>query len=289
MNPPDWDQIPLEGTRFCGCDCPLDQSRLVLFGAPYDGSASFRPGARFAPSTMRQDSWGLETYSPVLDRDLEEACVSDLGDLVLPQGPAEAVLDRVQAMSSALIACGKVPVMVGGDHSLTLGAVRASLEAYPDLHILHLDAHTDLRPDYLGDPLSHASVIRRCHDLVGDGRIHSYGVRSGLKEEFAFAKKHLDFHPFSLEALEALPPSWEGVPFYVTLDLDILDPSVLPGTGTPEPGGVSFPQLLEALTLMAPLRIIGADLMELSPPLDPSGASTAVACKLLREWLLLMA
>ncbi|NLA82376.1 MAG: agmatinase [Clostridiaceae bacterium] len=285
----EFSQIPREANHFCGCDCPFDQSRLVVFGAPYDASASFRPGARFGPSAMRRDSWGLETYSPLLDKDLEEACVSDLGDLELPQGPATKVLDQVQAMTGAIIRSGKIPVMVGGDHSLTLGAVRAALEAYPQLHIVHLDAHTDLREDYLGDTYSHASVIRRCHDLVGDGRIHAYGIRSGLKTEFDFARQHLDFHPFSLEALADLASTLEDQPVYVTLDLDLLDPSILPGTGTPEPGGIGFHELLSALASTASLKLVGADLMELSPPLDPSGASTAVACKILREWLLLMA
>lgn len=288
MKGPDFNGILLEGTTFCGCDGPLDQSRLVIFGAPYDGSASFRPGARFGPSAMRQDSWGLESYSPYQDRDLTEVSVSDLGDLELGTGPAEAVLKRVEAISRVLIQSGKVPVMVGGDHSLTLGAFRAALEAFPDLHLIQLDAHTDLRSDYMGDPFSHASVIRRCHDLVGDGRIHSLGIRSGLKEEFDFAKKHLDFHPFLLDGAEGLARSLAGVPVYVTLDLDLLDPAVLPGTGTPEAGGPSYADLIRALSFLASLRVVATDLMELAPSLDPSGVSTAVACKVLREWLLMI-
>lgn len=276
-----------EGTTFCGCGCDFESSRLALFGAPFDGSASFRSGARFAPSAMRLDSWGLETYSPLLDRDLEDIGVCDLGDLDLPPETALA-LDRVEKVSASVHQAGKIPVMIGGDHSMTLGAVRAAHAAHPDLHIVHLDAHTDLRDHYLGDSLSHASVIRRCHDLVGDGRIHSFGIRSGLREEFLFAGAHTYLSAFSLEEVPAVLETIGNAPVYVTIDLDILDPSILPGTGTPEPEGVTFSDMRRALTILGNLRIVGTDLMELAPSLDLSGASTAVACKLLREWLLMI-
>lgn len=285
----DFDRALFQDPTFCGCGTSFQESRVVLFGAPYDGSASFRPGARFGPSDMRRDSWGLETYSPVLDRDLEDARVCDLGDLELPAGNAPLALERVEAVSDSILTAGKLPVMIGGDHSMTLGAVRAALKVHPDLHLIQLDAHTDLRQDYLGDELSHASVMRRCFDLLGKDRIHAFGIRSGLKEEFEFARNHADLHAFTLEEVTSLRETVGGLPVYVTIDLDLLDPSILPGTGTPEPGGVTLAELLKALNFLSELKLVGTDLMELAPRLDPSGVSTAVACKLLREWLLLLA
>lgn len=157
---------------------------------------------------------------------------------------------------------------------------------YPDLQLLHFDAHTDLREDYLGNPWSHASVIKRCHDLLGDGRIHSFGIRSGEKAEFYWAKEHLDMHKFNFNGLEELVEQLDGKPVYFTLDLDVLDPSIFPGTGTPEAGGVSFDELRIAITKLAGLNIVGLDVMELAPHYDHSGVSTAVACKIIREILL---
>ncbi len=282
------EKVAFEGRTFCGCDRSYERSRLVLFGAPYDGSASFRPGARFAPSAMRRDSWGLETYSPVLDRDLEDAAVCDLGDLELPAGGAELAFDRVGVLCRSIMQAGKIPVMIGGDHSLTFGAVRAALELHPHLHLVQFDAHTDLRDHYLGDRWSHASVMRRCQELLGPGRIHSFGIRSGLREEFEFSKTHTDLHPFRLDEVSVLLETARGIPLYVTIDLDVLDPSFLPGTGTPEPDGVTYADLIKALTVLSELEVVGTDMMELAPLLDPSGASTAVACKLLREWLLFL-
>lgn len=280
--------LAFEERTFCGMGGSYGESRWILFGAPYDGSASFRPGARFAPSCMRRDSWGLETYSPALDRDLEDTPICDLGDLSMPAGQASLALEQVEALCLSIFEAGKGPVMIGGDHSLTYAAVKAAAKTFPDLHLVQLDAHTDLRDHYQGDPWSHASVMRRCHDLLGPGRIHAFGIRSGLREEFLFAREHGDLHGFHLDEVGSLRETIGRAPVYVTLDLDVLDPSILPGTGTPEPGGVSFYELLKALTILSDLKVIGTDLMELAPTLDPSGVSTAVACKLLREWLILL-
>ncbi len=283
----DFGDIAFEKNVFCGCEHPINDARFVILGAPFDGTASFRPGARFAPSSMRRDSWGLESYSPQLDQDLEEAAVADAGDLEMPYGDAKAAIKIVKEAVSALLNEKKIPVMIGGDHSLTTGAIEAALAHYPELHLIHFDAHTDLRPDYMGDPWSHASVMRRCYDLLGGGRIHSFGSL-WVKRGISFAKEHLDFHPFHLEGVENLKALIGDTPVYVTIDLDVLDPSEMPGTGTPEAGGVRFQELLKALAHVSALNVIGTDMMELSPPLDLSGASTALACKLLREWLLLL-
>lgn len=273
---------------FIGCDSSYEEARIVLFGAPFDSTTSFRPGARFGSAAMRHESFGLETYSPYQDKDLTDCRIFDSGDLELCFGSAEAALGDIEARAEEILSDGKLPLLVGGEHLVTLGAVRAVQKRWPDLHILHFDAHADLRQDYLGARLSHACVIRRCHDLVGDGRIHQFCIRSGEREEFRFARDHTDLHPFSFEGLEEVVHRLEqsGAPVYLTIDLDCLDPSAFPGTGTPEAGGVSFLQLLEAIRLVSRTRVVAADVNELAPMLDPSGVSTATACKVLRELLL---
>jgi len=273
---------------FIGCDTAFELADTVLFGVPFDGTASFRPGSRFAPAAMREDSYGLETYSPYCDRDLTDCQICDVGDLELPFGNPEAVLDMIEQHTADILFEGKRPVMLGGEHLITLGVLRAVLKKYPEVHILHLDAHTDLRQEYLGERLSHASVIRRAWDLTGDGRIHQFGIRSGEKSEFAFAAQHTDLHRFTLESWWDTLKALHGKPVYLTLDLDVLDPAVLPGTGTPEPGGVSFTELLSAVLQLHKVQLVGCDIVELAPHYDQSGASTAVACKLTREILLQM-
>lgn len=273
---------------FIGCDAGYAESSIVLFGAPFDSTTSFRPGARFGSAAMRHESFGLETYSPYQDADLTDYKVFDSGDLELCFGSAEQALADIQARTETILADGKLPLLLGGEHLVTLGSFRAVARRYPDVHIIHFDAHADLRDDYLGAKLSHACVIRRCHDLIGDGRIHQFCIRSGEREEFRFAARHTDLHPLSLAGLEETVSTLRraNVPVYFTIDLDCLDPSLFPGTGTPEAGGITFLQLLEAIRTVAQCRIVGADLNELAPMLDPSGVSTATACKVLRELLL---
>ena len=273
---------------FIGCDAPFDEAKIVLFGAPFDSTTSFRPGARFGSAAMRHESFGIETYSPYQDRDLLDYAVFDSGDLELCFGSAESALADIQARAEEILSAGKLPLLLGGEHLVTLGAVRAVAERYPDLHILHFDAHADLRDDYLGAKLSHACVIRRCHDLLGDGRIHQFCIRSGDREEWRFAKTHTELHPFTFDGLQTCCDELArlGAPVYLTIDLDCLDPAYFPGTGTPEAGGVSFPQLLQAILTAAKTNVVAADLNELAPMLDPTGASTAMACKVLRELLL---
>ena len=273
---------------FIGCDAGYAESSIVLFGAPFDSTTSFRPGARFGSAAMRHESFGLETYSPYQDADLTDYKVFDSGDLELCFGSAEQALTDIQARAETILADGKLPLLLGGEHLVTLGSFRAVARCYPDVHIIHFDAHADLRDDYLGAKLSHACVIRRCHDLIGDGRIHQFCIRSGEREEFRFAARHTDLHPLSLAGLEETVSALRraNVPVYFTIDLDCLDPSLFPGTGTPEAGGITFLQLLEAIRTVAQCRIVGADLNELAPMLDPSGVSTATACKVLRDLLL---
>ena len=273
---------------FIGCEAKYPDSRIVLYGAPFDSTTSFRPGARFGPSAMRHESFGLETYSPYQDADLTQCAVFDSGDLELSFGSPERALYDIETRAAVILQDEKIPLLLGGEHLVTLGAVRAAAKKYADLHIIHFDAHADLRDQYLDAKLSHACVIRRCWDLLGDGRIHQFAIRSGEREEFQFAKEHTDFHPFDFEGLGHTLSMLkkQNVPIYLTMDLDCLDPSIFPGTGTPEAGGVSFLQLLEALRAVCTANVIGADLNELASTLDHSGISTAAACKVLREFLI---
>lgn len=271
---------------FLGCDADYDEARIVLFGAPFDSTTSYRPGTRFASKTMRAESYGLETYSPYQDLDLEDCKIFDGGDLELCFGDTSLALQDITECTREILKDGKMPLMIGGEHLVTLGAVRAVFEKYPDLHVIHFDAHADLREEYLGATLSHATVLHRVWDLVGDGKIFQFGIRSGERAEFAWGKEHVTTRKFDFEGLEEVIEKLKGKPVYFTLDLDVLDPSVFPGTGTPEAGGVSFLQLLDAVMKVGELDLIGCDINELSPPLDASGASTAVALKVLRELLL---
>ncbi|MGM9676767.1 MAG: agmatinase [Butyricicoccus sp.] len=273
---------------FIGCESDYADAAIVLYGAPFDSTTSFRPGARFGPSAMRHESFGLETYSPYQDADLTDCRIFDSGDMELCFGSAEAALRDIETRAAEILQDGKLPLLLGGEHLVTLGAVRAAVQQYPDLHIIHFDAHADLRDEYLGAKLSHACVLRRCHDLLGDGRIHQFCIRSGDREEFRFAQAHTELHPFCFDGLEQTISSLreQDVPVYFTIDLDCIDPSAFPGTGTPEAGGVSFIQLLDAIRTVCTARIIGADVNELAPMLDSSGVSTATACKVLRELLL---
>ena len=276
---------------FIGCESSFEEASIVLYGAPFDSTTSFRPGARFGPSAMRHESFGLETYSPYQDKDLMDISVFDSGDLELCFGSSEMALSDIEKRAEEILGAGKFPLLLGGEHLVTLAAVRAVAAKYPDLHIIHFDAHADLRDDYLGAKLSHACVLRRCHEIVGDGHIHQFCIRSGEREEFQFASRHTDFHPFTFEGLgETVRELKEKqVPVYFTIDLDCMDPSVFPGTGTPEAGGVSFLELLKAIRTVSQANLVGADVNELAPMLDASGVSTATACKVLRELLLAIA
>lgn len=273
---------------FLGCDSDYAQARMVLYGAPFDSTTSFRPGTRFGPSAIRHESFGIETYSPYQDKDLTDYAVFDSGDMELCFGSADLALQDITERAQTILQDEKFPLLLGGEHLVTLGAVRAVAKRYPNLHIIHFDAHADLRDDYLGAKLSHACVLRRCHELVGDGHIHQFCIRSGDREEFLFANAHTDMHKFDFSGLPELVEQLESrqVPIYFTIDLDCLDPSCFPGTGTPEAGGVTFIELLNAIRTVSRANVVAADVNELSPMLDASGASTAMACKVVRELIL---
>ncbi len=272
---------------FLCCDNEFQEAKTVLFGAPFDSTTSYRPGSRFGSAAIRRESYGIESYSPYQDKDLEDMAVFDSGDIELPLGDASLSLQQIEERAGAILDAGKRPFLLGGEHLVTLGAFRAVHQRFPEVNILHFDAHADLRDDYLGVKLSHACVLRRCWELTGDGKIFQFGIRSGDREEFRWGKDHVITHKFDLVGLEETLDRLGDTPLYFTLDLDVLDPSVFPGTGTPEPGGISFDELRKAVTLVCgKANVIACDVNELSPPCDQSGVSTMVACKIVREMLL---
>lgn len=275
-------------STFIGCDNDYESSKIAIFGAPFDSTTSFRPGTRFASKVMREESFGIETYSPYQDKDLEDIKVFDCGDLELCFGNCETALNQIGELTSKILGDEKIPCMIGGEHLVTLGSVKEVVKKYPDLHIIHFDAHADLRDDYLGQKLSHACVMHRVWELTGDNKIFQFGIRSGDRAEFDWGKSHVVTNKFNFDNLEETIEQLKGKPVYFTLDLDVLDPSIFPGTGTPEAGGVTFNELLTAVLKLKELDIVAFDINELSPQYDLSGVSTAVACKLLREILLMI-
>ena len=281
--------------QFIGCDKSFEEAKVVLFGAPYDSTTSFRPGTRFGPNAMRMESFGIETYSMLLDKDIvDDTAVFDSGDIELPFGDQVRSLAMIEERAAEILAADKIPFLLGGEHLVSLGAVRAAVKKYPDLHIIHFDAHADLREDYLGNRLSHACVLRRCHDLLGDGRIFQFGIRSGTREERQFMRDgHVTTELLSDTTLDDVISALgtrrqaSGTPVYLTIDMDVLDPSEFPGTGTQEAGGFGYRQLVgDMVRICEKLNVVAIDNVELNPGLDPSGRSTALACKFLREELL---
>lgn len=271
---------------YMGFEDNYDESKLVIFGAPFDGTTSFRPGTRFGPCNIRQEFYGLESYSPYLDEDLEDYKLFDGGDLDLPFGNTQKALEMIYDKALQITNDEKIPLMVGGEHLVSYGAVKAVAEKYPDLILLHFDAHADLRDDYLGEKFSHATVIRRIWDIIGDEKIYQFGIRSGDKEEFKWSKEHTCMEKFDVNSLDEIIEKIKNEKVYITIDLDILDPSIFPGTGTIEPGGISFNEFLKVIKKINKLNVVGADVVELSPHYDRSGTSTAVACKVIRELVL---
>ncbi len=274
---------------FIGCSHPIETSKIVITGYPYDGTSSYRPGSRFAPHSIREASYALETYSHYQQLDLEDKYIHDEGDISLPFGDKSRILHLIQENTKKLLKSDKKILSLGGEHLITYPIIKEYIKIFSELVIIHFDAHLDMRDDYLGEKESHATVLRRVYDLVGDKKIYHCGVRSGTREEFRFAKEHCHLYPFSLNQLkDAFINISDDKPIYITVDLDVLDPSIFPGTGTPEPGGVLFHELLEAFYLLKNKNIIGCDVVELSPDYDSSNISSAAAGKVIRELLLML-
>lgn len=258
-------------------------SNIVMLGMPFDGTVSYRPGSRFAPEQIRLASWGLEEYSPYFDKHLEDCNFHDAGDLEFPLGNTEKSLEVIKNNVEEIYRDGKRVFGIGGEHLVTLPEIQAVSKYVDNLAIVHFDAHTDLREEYLGEPLSHSAVIRHSAEIIGFENLKQIGIRSGMKEEFELMKKYgtLIHEHSELDCLK-------NKNIFVTVDLDVLDTSIMPGTGTPEVGGLNFNQLVDWFKYLSNFNIIGADVVELAPDYDASGASTAVATKVIRELLMAM-
>lgn len=264
------------------------EAAAVLLGVPMDCTASFRPGSRLAPRRVREVSRVLEEYSLFLQADLRDCPFHDWGDLVLPCGNTPRCLEIIRRAGEKLAGDGKLALAIGGEHLITLPLVEALAGRHNGLAVLHLDAHADLREEYLGERYSHSTVMRRVAEVVGGENLFQCGIRSADREELLFAREHTRFRPGNLlQGLREVVPLLRGRPVYVSLDIDVADPAYAPGTGTPEPGGCTSEELLEALYLMRGLAVVGFDLVEVSPVHDASDRTAILAAKVIREALLL--
>lgn len=266
---------------------PGEIGRVTLLGAPLDRTGSFRPGCAEGPIGIRWASENLETYSPHLDRDLEDITVGDLGDLEFPGDEQGDAMARIEQEVSSLLFTRTLPFILGGEHTISLAIARAVLAQYPDAMILHFDAHADLRDTYLGEPLSHATWARRVGEEFGFDRLVQLGIRSGLREEFQLGRERCAYFGMGLEIPTHIRQELLARPVYLSLDIDVLDASVAPGTGTPEAGGASYNELMACLYNLAGMPVVAMDLNEIAPPLDPSGITSATASKLVREMILM--
>jgi agmatinase len=278
--------LPFIEQTFISAKTPLKEASAVILGCPYDGSASFRPGARFGPSAIRRASWGIETYSPYLKKDLGQFLIHDMGDLELPLGEKKISLDLIRKAVRKILSGNKFPILLGGDHLITLPVVEELVKNYPRLQIVHIDAHTDLREEYLGESASHSTVMKRVVDHLGEGRLFQIGIRSGTEDEFKLARKMKSIIPFDPGSLRSMINRLKNQPVYITLDLDVMDPSLLPGVGTPEPGGFTFHEFISLLKILQALHVVGFDIVELTPDYDPTQISSITASIILREMIL---
>jgi len=275
-----------EGAIYMGATRAPEGCRVGLFGVPYDGTTSFRPGARFGPAAVRDVSTGLETYCPQLELDLETMAYADLGAVDIPFGGAEPVVEAVRKATIRVLDLQLKPLMLGGEHSISAGAVAAVAERHPELALVQLDAHADLRHEWLGSHHSHACAMRRCLDVLPSQKLLQIAIRSGTREEFL--ELHRSGRMVPIDQMVSRLRDLRGLPIYLTVDLDWFDPAVMPGTGTPEPGGFLWKHFAELVNELRNHNLVGADVVELAPQLDPSGISSVLAAKVTRSLLLLM-
>ena len=279
-------KLPLIETNYISANASFEKGRAVILGCPYDGSASFRPGARFGPSAIRRASWGIETFSPYFQRDLNQCLIHDMGDLELPLGEKKISLGLIRKALGQVLSAKKFPILLGGDHLITLPIIEEILPIYPHLHIIQIDAHTDLREDYLGESLSHSTVMRKVVDHLGKGRLFQIGIRSGTEDEFKLATRMKSIVSLDSRSLSSMIKRLRNKPVYISLDLDVMDPSLLPGVGTPEPGGITFQEIISLLKELQALHVVGFDIVELTPDYDPTQVSSVTASVILREMVL---
>ncbi len=274
-------------TQFLESQEDYDNASLVLYGAPMDFTTSFRPGTRFGPQRMREVSNGLEDYSPLLDRMLSEVAFYDAGDVELPFGNVSLALEEIEGATRSIVNDGKFPLLVGGEHLVSYPAIKVLAEKHPDLVVLHFDAHADLRDHYLGERNSHATVIGQVVKLIGGKNVYQFGIRSGTREEFTFARANTNFYPHAvLDPLVKVLPEIGNRPIYCTIDIDVMDPAYVPGTGTPEAGGITSREMLQVIYALKAKNMVALDIVELSPVLDLSDVTSLLVAKLVRESIL---
>ena len=279
-------KLPIIEAHYISAKASFQEGHAVILGCPFDGTASFRPGARFGPSAIRRASWGIETYSPYLGKDLTGVSLHDMGDLELALGDKKEAFHWIGKALQEILRSRKFPILLGGDHLITLPVIEEVLRVYPDLRLVHIDAHADLREDYLGETLSHSTVMRKILTVLDRRRLFQIGIRSGTEEEFQRAKKLRSIVSLKGPSLRNLVKRLGSKPVYLSLDLDVIDPSLLPGVGTPEPGGLTFREFLSLLKSLQPLNVVGFDIVELTPDYDPTQISSVTASVILREMIL---
>ncbi|KNZ70956.1 agmatinase [Thermincola ferriacetica] len=273
--------------RFMGSATTYEEANTVIIGIPMDFTVSFRPGTRMGPQAVRNVSYGLEEFSFYCAKDLADYSYFDWGDINLPFGNVPGSLDRIEQVVAGVLKDGKFPILIGGEHLVSYPIVKQVYNKYPDLVVLHFDAHADLRADYLGEVWSHATVMRKVAELIGGHNLYQFGIRSGTREELAYARENTNlFMDDVVASLKGAMEEFHNRPVYVTLDIDVIDPAFAPGTGTPEPGGCSSKEIIEAVDLMADLNVVGFDIVEVSPVFDQSERTSLLAAKLIREAIL---
>ncbi|MBV9893625.1 MAG: agmatinase [Chloroflexi bacterium] len=265
------------------------RAAAAVFGAPLDLTESFRDGARHGPDAVRQMSESLESYSPILDRDLADLAVIDLGNLELNHLNIEAALDTISQAAAKAAGTAKLAIMLGGEHTASLGGFRGMKRVHPDGVIIQADAHLDMRPDYEGQPFTHATWLHHVGEEFGFDRIHQVGLRSGDRAEWRLARGTTAWSSTELSLPTSVRERIEKRPVYVSVDIDVLDPAHAPGTGCPEPGGMTFRELASFLYSLEGLNVVALDVMEVSPNVDPANITAAAAAKLVREAILLFA
>ncbi|AHF97172.1 MULTISPECIES: agmatinase [Desulfurella] len=263
----------------------FEKAQIVIVGVPYDGTSSFRPGSRFAPNAIRENSYGIESYSVYFDKDLREKKICDMGDMPLPFGDKAFVLDIIEKFSYKLIKNRKKLLSIGGEHLITFPLIKTFANKYQNISVVHLDAHSDLIDSYRSEKLSHASVIRRVCEIVGFENVYQLGIRSLNSTDLNLPYRKENLCLFNFDKAQDFVERIGDRPVYLTIDLDVLDPSIFPGTGTPEPGGVTYKELIDCLKKLSVLNIVGCDIVELSPQYDTSGVSSIVAASVAREVL----
>lgn len=282
-----WRDLLDRSPDFIGAKEDYEGAKGVLFGIPMDFTVSFRTGTRLGPRRIREASYGIEEFSFYQKTDLGSKAYCDLGDIAVSFGDVERTLAMAKQVTEGILADGKMPFMLGGEHLVSLPVIQAVADKYPDLVVLHFDAHADLREDYLGQRHSHATVMRRVCEKIGPKNVYQFGIRSGTREEYEYARANTNFFPgHVVPALDEVIPRIGKRPVHITLDIDVIDPAFAPGTGTPEPGGVDSREMLKALHRMGALNVVGFDLVEVSPPYDPTERTVVLGAWLLREALL---